>query len=153
MPGHRSLHGLVIILWTLSRVPPDSNVLIHGQLTKKGSSKADPRCLSFLGTITPPSPLSFLALFLHSHTESSVCYRSPSYPQEKRSNEREVGGSINPAPSVPDCQDARIFSFPPSSGKNLKPSNTQLAAQVPLRVSPQGGKEAVPSNCDDGKRC
>ena len=136
-------------------MPPDSNVLFHGQLTKRGSSKADPWCLSFLGTITPPSPLSFLAFFffLHSHTKSSVCYRSPSYPQEKRSNEREVGESINPAPSVPDCQDARIFSFPPSSGKNLKPSNMQLAAQVPLRVSPQGGKEAVPSNCDDRECC
>lgn len=29
----------------------------------------------------------------------------------------------------------------------------QLATQVPLQVSPQGGKEAGPSLCDDGDHC
>lgn len=62
-----------------------------------------------LGHVTPPSPLSFIAVFLQFIIDTSC---TPTFFLKKQeNNERMVEGPKNPAPSVPDYRDARIFPF------------------------------------------
>lgn len=94
-------------------VPSDCDVLIGDRLTKKGLIKIDPQA-PFLGPITPPLQLKLFALLYIAVPQAQFVIDPSSCPQKIKKKKKSNKGGINPAPSDPDCQDARIFSSLPS---------------------------------------
>lgn len=97
----------------LSSVRSDFDVVLCGQLTKKWSVSTGPQSSPSLGHITRDLHTSFLALL--AQLSLKLFATDPSCPQKiKKKKKSGIGGPVNPTPSIPDCQEARIFSFPPS---------------------------------------
>lgn len=115
----------------LSSVLSDFDVVLCGQLTKKWSVSTGPQSSPSLGHITRDLHTSFLALL--AQLSLKLFTTDPSCPQ-KIKKKKKIGDwrtrksySINSR--LPRCKDLLLSSF---LLKNVKSSNMQGAAQVPL---------------------